>query len=547
MHWWREARFGMFIHWGLFSVPAGTWAGKRVPGLGEWIMHDAKIPVEEYSQLAPQFDPVEFNADQWVSIAKAAGAKYIVITAKHHEGFAMFHTRVDKFNICDATPFTRDPIADLAAACRRHGIRFGLYYSQAQDWHHAGGTPDGEHWDQSQRGDPSTYLHTVAVPQVKEILTRYRPAIFWSDAPVSAPSDAAALHDLLKLVPGIISNNRLGGGYHGDIETREQFIPTVGNPSRDWETCMTMNDTWGYKSFDTNYKPAETLLRNLIEIASKGGNYLLNVSPDDQGVIPKPQIDRLQAIGNWLRLNGEAIYGTTAGPYRRLPFDGRTTLKGNTLYLHVFKWPAGELKLAGLETPIISANALATGQRLTTHKNEDGSREIAKPDVLDPIATVIELKLSGPPIVNDTASAIDPSTDHSFELKAAEAKILGHILVLEGEHGAENLGYWMDPSDKAQWIVNVPEKSATDYRVEVEFACPPGVGGSRYAIEVDGKETGIGGIVAETGAWNAYRRATLESNLKLTPGYHTVQIVALAMPSMAVMNLRGLTLLPMHD
>src|SRR3954469_2243081 len=290
LEWFREAKYGLFIHWGLYALPAGEWNGKRSPGLGEWVMLRSAVPVKDYEKLATRFNPVKFNADEWVKLAKNAGMKYIVITSKHHDGFAMFKSNASAFNIVDATPFKRDALKELAAACQKHGIKLGLYYSQAQDWHHPGGAARRGRWDPAQEGDMTDYIKQIAVPQVKEILTNYGPiAVLWWDTPDNPPfmmtrERADLLAPLLKLQPGIITNNRLGGGYMGDTETPENRVPATGYP-RDWEACMTMNGTWGFKSWDNNWKSPEQLLRNLIDIASKGGNYLLNVGPTPQGEI----------------------------------------------------------------------------------------------------------------------------------------------------------------------------------------------------------------------------------------------------------------------
>ncbi len=263
MAWWRDARFGMFIHWGLYSIPAGTWKGKQIPGIGEWIMNNASIPVEDYKALASQFNPTSFNAHDIVALAKSAGMKYIVITAKHHDGFAMFDSKADPFNIVEATPFHRDPIRELAEECRKQGMKLGFYYSQDQDWTAPGGAAyktdhhdlPTHHWDPAQDGDFATYLHTKAIPQMKELLTNYGdfPVVIWFDTPTPdmTPALAGEIVTLLNQHPNLIWNNRLGGGYKGDTDTPEQYIPAKGYPGRDWEACMTMNDTWGYKSYDT--------------------------------------------------------------------------------------------------------------------------------------------------------------------------------------------------------------------------------------------------------------------------------------------------------
>ena len=282
MQWWRQARFGMFIHWGIYSVPAGTYQGKPIGGIGEWIMHNAKIPVAEYAKYAHEFNPVKFDADQWVSIAKEAGQKYIVITSKHHDGFAMFHSRASPYNINDATPFKRDPLKELADACRKQGIKLGFYYSQAQDWHHPGGAAVGGHWDKAQDGSMDDYIEKIAMPEVRELLTNYGPlGVLWWDTPENMTKERAAkLHELLALQPQIISNNRLGGGFRGDTETPEQSIPNTGFKDRDWETCMTMNDTWGFKSYDHHWKEHPQVVAELDQLRQQRGQLSAERRPD---------------------------------------------------------------------------------------------------------------------------------------------------------------------------------------------------------------------------------------------------------------------------
>ncbi|HZF01652.1 MAG TPA: alpha-L-fucosidase [Methylomirabilota bacterium] len=439
MAWWREAKFGMFIHWGVYSVPAGYYNGKPVHGIGEWIMNSGKIPMAEYQTYAKEFNPVKFNAEEWVKIAKDAGQKYIVITAKHHDGFAMFDTKASQWGITHASPFGRDPLKELAAACNKEGIQLGFYYSQAQDWNNGGAATHGK-WDPAQQHDMDDYIDKIAVPQVKELLSNYGkfPVVFWWDTPTGMnPERAQKLYDVVeKLKPNIIMNNRLlgggftnrsAGGLNGDTQTPEQFIPPQGYPGRDWETCMTMNDTWGYKRDDQNFKSTGTFIRNLCDIASKGGNYLLNVGPNSEGEIPQPEVDRLKEVGAWMKVNGEAIYGTSptifgaedgsfsatekdnkGNPKFITSWDWRCTTKpgGNflhffkqpgKLYIEIFNWPAGQMQLPAVKGKITKAYLLADAKHsaLKFQQTAQGVTIQLPEKAPDAIASVLCLKVKG--------------------------------------------------------------------------------------------------------------------------------------------------------
>jgi alpha-L-fucosidase len=428
MQWWRDARFGMFIHWGVYSVPGGVYQGHPMTrGGAEWIMNRSKIPVAEYQQYAKQFNPIKYDADAWVKMAKDAGMKYIVITAKHHDGFALFKSNASKWNMADATPYGKDILKPLAAACKKYGIKLGFYYSHAQDWNNPGGAaarkpasegwpnPDSAkidayteahtgHWDPAQTTrSMADYMDQVSVPQVKELLTNYGDvAVLWWDTPTNMTDEfAAKLHDVLKLQPNIITNDRLKRpNYFGDYKTPEQKIPDQSElDGKDWETCMTMNGSWGYKSYDHNWKSNEKLIRNLIDIASKGGNYLLNVGPQADGAFPDEAIKSLQAMGQWMKVNSESIHGTKASPLDALSW-GRCTKKdiaGNTtLYLSVFEWPKdGKLTIPGIKTQVNSAKLLAGNVTIKSKQTGDVLELQLPAKAPDQIASVIKIDLKG--------------------------------------------------------------------------------------------------------------------------------------------------------
>ncbi|OQP67618.1 alpha-L-fucosidase [Niastella populi] len=427
MEWWREARFGLFIHWGVYSVPAGYYNGQPIKRIGEWIMNRGKIPVAEYKQFAAQFNPVKYDADAWVKLAKDAGMKYIVITAKHHDGFALFKSNASKWNMVDATPYGKDLLKPLAEACRKYGMKLGFYYSHAQDWCNPGGAaarkvasegwanPDSAtidaytaansgHWDPAQTTKTmAQYIDEVAVPQVKELLSNYGDvAVLWWDTPTGMTDEfAEKLNAVLALQPDIITNDRLKRpNFPGDYKTPEQRIPKESElDGKDWETCMTMNNTWGYKKNDHEWKSAEVMVRNLLDIASKGGNYLMNVGPKDDGTIPAESIARLQQVGAWMKVNGEAVYGTKASPLAAVSW-GRITKKeqnGNTiLYLSVFNWPAGKkLVVPGVQQPVVSATLLAGAKKLAAAKTSEGIVISVPEKAPDNMASVIKLVVKG--------------------------------------------------------------------------------------------------------------------------------------------------------
>lgn len=388
MQWYRDARFGMFIHWGPYAALGGEYHGKKVGWIAEWIQHTARIPAKEYETMASEFNPVKFDAREWVKIAKDAGMKYIAITSKHHDGFCMWDTKLTDYNIAKWTAFQRNVIAELARECEKAGLKFGVYYS-VRDWHH----PDwamryaplekpnsgwgylASPWTQGrvrQCGCPSCRKNIPITPemdlrpvehsdmnqyldymkgQLTELLTECGPvSLMWFDAQDIADPKLGRVEEMIatmrRLQPKVIINDRIGpdGTMLGDYGVHEGNVPGTG-AAREWETCMTLNGTWGYSKFDNNWKSAAELIHTLVETTSKNGNFLLNVGPDGEGVIPSGSVERLKEVGQWMAVNGASIYGCAASALAQ-PKWGRITAKGQTLYLHVFNWPAdGQLKI----------------------------------------------------------------------------------------------------------------------------------------------------------------------------------------------------------
>jgi len=411
MAWWREARFGLFIHWGLYAVPAGEWNGETRHA--EWILHTAQIPVAEYENFASRFNPVRFDAARWVELAKEAGMKYIVITSKHHDGFCLFDSRLTSYDVVDATPFRRDILKELADECHRQGIKICWYYS-IMDWHYPDYLPRRPWEKRSTEGADFDRYAAYMKGQVRELLTNYGYiGVMWFDGEWEetwTPERGRDLYSYVRsLRPDIIVNNRVGKGREGmsgtydpenapgDFGTPEQEIPATGL-GYDWETCMTMNDHWGYNRHDHNWKSVGDLIRKLVDIASKGGNFLLNVGPTAEGIFPRPSVERLQAIGKWMKINGSSIYGTSASLFPALAW-GRSTTKGNTLFLHVFHWPEeGKLLVPGLSSRPLKAYLLADPENPVPISLVEKGIVLSLPEKApDPHVSVLALEFSARP------------------------------------------------------------------------------------------------------------------------------------------------------
>lgn len=407
MKWFREARFGMFIHWGLYAIPAGKWG--TATGHGEWIRETAKIPVEEYDKLQAQFNPTKFDADEWAAIAKRAGMKYVVITTKHHDGFGLFKSKLTDWDV-ENTPYKKDIMAEIARAYRAQGFRIGWYHS-IMDWHHPDYLPRRS-WEIQARPNGNANFdryNAFLQGQVGELLTNYgKIDLMWFDGEWESTWNhkyGQSLYDhCLKLAPNVIVNNRvdvgrggMGGmsdaGFAGDYGTPEQEVPAKGIPGVDWESCITTNTHWGYNAADKNYKSAKDLIRLLVDVVSKGGNLLLNVGPRADGTFPPEQVERLAHIGKWMDVNGESIYGTTASPFSTLSF-GRCTQKGRTLYFQVFDAPKDlKLRLPMLGSKVSKVSVLGAGQLPFSEGNDGLKIDIAKAK-MDDDATVVKVELA---------------------------------------------------------------------------------------------------------------------------------------------------------
>jgi len=398
MEWFRNAKFGMFIHWGLYSVPAGEWNGKK--GYAEWFQLETKMPNAEYEKFAKVFNPIKFDGAKWADVAAKAGMKYMVITSRHHDGFSMFDSKATDYTVVKATPYGKDPMKELSTAARAAGLTFCFYYSIA-DWHHpeipAAYDQGGFHGNPNPNADVTKYDQFMR-DQVSELLTNYGPiGILWFDGGGSfrirnrakileADKMAALIHEKQ---PATLINDRLG--YGSDYGTPEQYIPG-GKQIRDFEVCMTLNNHWGYNKADNHWKQSKEVVQRLADICSKGGNFLLNVGPTSEGELPSEAIRILGEVGQWMDKNGDSIYGTKASPLDYVPTWGVVTTKADHLYLHVLKWPAeGKLTLKS-DQQFTQAYALSDHSQLTISQMGNDITVNLPTAQIDPSDSVIVLK-----------------------------------------------------------------------------------------------------------------------------------------------------------
>ncbi|QGY42536.1 alpha-L-fucosidase [Maribellus comscasis] len=510
LQWWNDARFGMFIHWGPYSQLAGEYKGERIDGIAEWIMKHAKIPVNEYRELAHEMNPIKFDAGKWVQLAKATGMKYIVITAKHHDGFAMYKSEVSPYNIVDWTSFNRDPLKELSQACAKEGIKFCVYYSHREDWDHPGGY--GNNWDYDNdwgshlynQENFRKYLEEKAKPQLRELLTNYGPiGLVWFDRGMYTQEQGFEFVNLLhNLQPSILVNGRVGN-YDQEILGDYQNMNDNGTPpggiEEYWESPQTLNDTWGFSKYDTNWKTPEYVIQRLLEIVSRGGNYLLNIGPKGNGEIPDATIEIFSKVGPWVKRNAESIYGTTANPFGELPW-GYCTVNGNKLYLFIRDWPQdGVLMVHGLKNAVTSAYMLLNKtSKLAVSQNEKQTQiSLPKSPIDDPISVLV-LEIDGcprvdPPIVLQGDSGL-------IRLDYLKVITQGKTKTRFNRKGGFHISKWTGPEDTAEWLIHVNEPGK--FKINITYAANKEWEQQPFEITIG--KSNIERHVVYTGDWYNY-------------------------------------------
>lgn len=496
IQWFKDAKFGMFIHWGLYAKLAGEWKDKRYYGSGEWIMNQAKIPVAAYKEVAKTFNPVKFNGEEWAQLAQDAGIKYMVITAKHHEGFAMYDSKVTDFDIVDATPYKKDPMKALAAANAKRGIQFGFYYSQFQDWYEPNGGKNSWDFDESKK-DYQKYYKEKAIPQLKELLTNYGPlGIVWFDTPGGMTRDETQtfVNDLRVLQPKSLFSSRVGHGLGDYRDFGDSEVPATPIKGA-WESIYTHNDSWGYIKHDMNFKTPVEIIRLLANVASKGGNLMLNVGPDGEGSIPEYSVKFLKETGKWLARNGESIYGSTYGLVPAQPW-GVSTSKPGKQYLHIINRPdQGRLLVPGFQGKVTKVYTLVGGRPLKW-KEEGKDIWISLPDTnLDAANTVLVMEYTGK--LADYDLSVPVTVSSQFKENIVEAT----FAQLKGKAQVKSLTYshyygdWkhticvtdlQETNDAVDFNIRVTEPGT--YKIALEYSCGPESARQEGSMKINGHD-----------------------------------------------------------
>jgi alpha-L-fucosidase len=478
IQWFKDAKFGMFMHWGLYSKLGGVWNNKNYYGSGEWIMNVAKVNVEDYAKEAADMDLPEFNPDDWALLAKKAGIKYVVVTAKHHDGFAMYDSNVSDFTIVKSTKYGKDPMKELSQKIREQGIEFGFYYSQFLDWHEPNG--GGNRWDFDEtKKDYQQYYTSKAIPQLKELLSNYGPlGTIWFDMPGGLSYDQTkVLIDSLRMIqPNCLFSSRVGQGLGDYRDFGDSEVPARPIHGA-WESIYTHNDSWGYISHDMNFKSPKQIIQLLAEVASKGGNLMVNVGPDGNGAIPEYSVKYLLEVGKWLDKFGDGIYKTTYGLIPRQPWGVTTSSKGK-LYLHIFDLPIDhKILVPGMNVEIQNVYQLDTGEKLNWNKKDDDLL-VNLPQLTDTRNTVLAVEYSG--LLTDKYDKLPVTISAQFNSN----KLLPNDAVIEGSTNIKSIthsdyfGSWKhttcltelnDPSDVAGF--NLRFTDAGDYKIILSYNC----------------------------------------------------------------------------
>jgi alpha-L-fucosidase len=567
--WWRDARFGMFIHWGVYSGLGNEFHGQQGGGYAEHIQRVLKIPIPVYRQeVAGNFDPTNFDADAWVRLAKEAGMKYIVITAKHHDGFAMWPTKVNDYNIMDATSWHHDPMKDLKAACQKYGLKFGFYYSQAFDWGNS--NAPGNDWDYNNPGGDKLiggknwwetrpefmtqarqYVERKAIPQLRELIKMYDPDILWFDtAGKLPPSENLRIMQAVRAAsPHVVISGRLVSGWGDYADTTDRpanFPPHDG----DWEGIPTTDESYGWNKFDTSHKPPSHFIQLIAKAAARGGNILLNIGPMGDGNIDPKDVAILKGIGDWWQVNGDSIRGTTRTPLAVQAW-GESTRKGNTLYLHVFNWPTdGKLVVGGLKSNVKSSYLLAEksqGSELGLPRPLDVSRlnpldvSIAVPtNAPDSVDSVVVLECDGDIKADNTTRLLQPEFP-SDTFRAFDGKLYGKGLEFgAGKKSNDYVIGWTNRADYVRWEVRLNEPAT--FQVTIHYDAEAGSSGNTYAVAL-GPQSFVGFVQPGT------NQTALLGRVVLNPGNYKITVLGamMAFKGGELMHLRSIELNPTPD
>jgi alpha-L-fucosidase len=563
--WFQQARFGMFVHWGAYSHVGGIWEGKPVEGYSEHLMRKMKIPTAVYQQkLVAPFNPSEFNADEWIGLAKRAGMAYFIITSKHHDGFAMYDSDVSDYNVVKASAWKRDPMKELKEACAKHGVKFGFYYSQAWEWHHPDApgndwerdNPGGDRhlfgqkwWDTNPafRARARNYVDSKVIPQVKELIAKYDPDIMWFDTPGRLPPDenVRVLKAAREAKPSLVVNSRICqpvpgapvanfGDYKSTTDKPAEFPPQAGA----WEGIPTTNESYGWHQGDNSHKPAGHFVELLAKAAARGGNILLNIGPTGNGKIDPKDVAILEGVGTWMKANGESIRGTDRTP---LPVQawGESTRRGNQIYLHVLRWPRkGKIVVGGLKSPVKRAYLLADARRKPLSAKRSGPLDVVvqgPAKAPHPVDTVIVLETDGE-VATDPARLL--SSDVSLDtLRAFDGKLTG-LSFGAGKARDSYVLNWNQPSDSVRWPVRL--KQAATFEVAIAYDAEPASAGSTFAVKF-GEKT-LSGTVGKTPS-----APVSLGRVSLPAGAFEIAVEATNIQGGELFKLRALTLTPVGD